>query len=58
MKEGAVADWTAHHTPKTIRYCPLCGKQTTHEFKEGGGLVATICIPCVERALSYELDRE
>jgi hypothetical protein len=50
--------WIARFTPKTIRYCTTCAKETPHEIREGSGIIATICLPCVERALSYELDRE
>jgi hypothetical protein len=44
--------------PKTLRYCPLCQKETTHEIREGKRMTVTVCVPCLERALSYELDRE
>ncbi len=47
------ADW-----PKTIRYCRTCQKDTPHEIREGAGVIATFCLPCVDRALSYELDRD
>jgi hypothetical protein len=48
----------AHLIPKTLRYCPLCQKETTHEIREGKAMVVTVCVQCLERALSYELDRE
>jgi len=44
--------------PKTIRLCRTCGKQTPHEVRSGAGVIATVCIPCLERALNYELDRD
>jgi hypothetical protein len=44
--------------PRTIRYCRNCQKHTPHEIREGAGVLAAICVPCIERALSYELDRE
>ena len=44
--------------PKTIRFCKVCEKETPHQLREGSGLVAKICIPCMERALHYELDRD
>jgi hypothetical protein len=34
----------------------LCQRETRHQQREGAGVVATICVPCLERALSYELD--
>jgi len=48
----------AHLTPKTLRYCRACAKQTPHEIRENSDVTAAICVACVERALSYELDRE
>ncbi len=50
--------WKTHFAPKTLRYCPLCHKETAHEIREGKGIAVTVCIECTERALSYELDRE
>jgi len=50
--------WTARLTPKTLRFCHLCGKETPHEIREGTDMVVTVCVHCVERAMSYELDRE
>jgi hypothetical protein len=44
--------------PKTLRHCPLCQKETPHEIREGSGMIVTVCVSCLERALSYELDRE
>jgi hypothetical protein len=44
--------------PKTVRFCKVCHQHTPHEIRPGGGLTATICVPCLERALTYELDRE
>ena len=50
--------WPFRFSPKTLRFCPTCEKETAHEIREGEGVVVTLCIPCVERAMSYELDRE
>ncbi len=50
--------WSARLTPKTLRYCPLCEKETTHEIREGAGIAVTVCLQCLERAMTYELDRE
>jgi len=44
--------------PKTLRYCKTCRKETPHEIRGGVGLTAAICIECLRRALSYELDRD
>lgn len=40
--------------PKTIRYCNVCGVQTTHELRPGG----LACQKCAERSVSAELDRD
>jgi len=48
--------WPVHFAPKTLHYCPLCQKETPHEIREAAGVA--VCLGCVERALSYELDRE
>ena len=53
-----MAAWLAQLTPKTLQYCPVCGKQTPHEIREGDGVLATICISCMERDFSYEMDRD
>jgi hypothetical protein len=44
--------------PKTLRFCKTCRRETAHEIRMGQGLTATICISCLQRALSYELDRD
>jgi hypothetical protein len=44
--------------PKTLRYCATCQRETAHQLRQGSGVVVTICVPCLERALSYELDRD
>jgi hypothetical protein len=44
--------------PTTLRFCKVCGEQTPHQVRTGAGVVATICIPCMERTLQYELDRD
>lgn len=49
---------TATAWPKTLRYCQTCRKETPHQLRQGAGMVVTICVPCLERALSYELDRD
>ena len=44
--------------PRTRRVCKSCGKETPHQVRSGAGVIATVCIPCLERALQYELDRD
>ena len=44
--------------PKTLRHCRACGKETPHQIRQGAGVVVTLCVPCLERALTYELDRD
>ena len=44
--------------PKTLRYCRSCEKETPHQLRQGSGVVVMLCVPCLERALSYELDRD
>ncbi len=53
-----MATQPARYTPKTYRYCLVCHKETPHEIQEGPGPTLVICVPCIERELSYELDRE
>jgi hypothetical protein len=43
---------------RTISFCRICGKHTPHEWREGDGVVAKICISCVERDALYALDRD
>jgi hemerythrin-like metal-binding protein len=40
--------------PKTIRYCKICGEQSTHEIRE----VGLVCLKCAERSVSADLDRD
>lgn len=44
--------------PKTMKYCKVCQKETPHQIRAGAGVTATICLSCLQRALSYELDRD
>ncbi len=44
--------------PKTMKYCKTCQMETPHEIHRGTGATATICVPCLCRALRYELDRD
>jgi len=40
--------------PKTIRFCRICNRETTHEIKARG----LVCQKCVERSVSADLDRD
>jgi hemerythrin len=40
--------------PKTITYCKACDDQTTHEMRP----VGLVCLKCVGRSVSAELDRD
>jgi hypothetical protein len=44
--------------PTTIKYCRCCQRETPHQVRSGKGVVAVICIPCLNRALTYELERD
>lgn len=49
---------TTRTWPKTMRFCRTCQKETPHQLRQGTGAVVSLCVPCLERALSYELDRD
>jgi len=56
-------NWPEHQSaapplPRTQRLCKTCGKYTPHQVRSGAGVIATVCIPCLERALQHELDRD
>ena len=40
--------------PKTVQFCNSCREQTTHEMRPGG----LVCVKCVGRSVSAELDRD
>lgn len=44
--------------PKTIRFCKICDRETPHEVRAGNGIIARICVPCLERERLYDLDRD
>jgi len=44
--------------PKAMKFCKTCQKETPHEIRGGSGVTASICISCLRRALSYEMDRD
>jgi hypothetical protein len=47
-----------HEPPTTIKFCKICQRETPHQIRGGEGVVAVICIPCLDRALTYELERD
>ena len=40
--------------PKTMRFCKVCGDQTTHEIRARG----LACVKCAERSVSADLERD
>lgn len=44
--------------PVTMKYCKICHGETPHQIRTGHGVNAIICVPCLRRAMSYELDRD
>ena len=40
--------------PKTVQFCKACDDQTTHEMRPAG----LVCVKCVGRSVSAELDRD
>jgi hypothetical protein len=44
--------------PRTLSFCTACGEHTPHEWVEGHGVVAKICVRCVERELTRLLNQD
>jgi hypothetical protein len=44
--------------PRTLSFCKVCGEHTSHEWVEGDGVVAKICVRCIERELTNLLGRD
>ncbi|HJT90219.1 MAG TPA: hypothetical protein VJ732_20250 [Bryobacteraceae bacterium] len=44
--------------PTTVRYCPVCGRHTTHEIRQEEGPEVFFCARCEDRRIGYELDRD
>lgn len=44
--------------PKLMKFCKTCRMETPHQIRSGQGVLATICVPCINRSLTYELDRD
>ena len=44
--------------PRVLRHCSRCQGETAHEIEttDEGSLI--FCMPCIERALFYELERD
>jgi len=48
----------ARSVAKTLHYCKICLRETTHEIDQSSGTETANCVACMERSVSYELDRE
>lgn len=48
----------ADGSPRTMKYCRTCQRETPHQISSGEGIVAVICLPCWFRAADYELERD
>jgi NMD protein affecting ribosome stability and mRNA decay len=44
--------------PRILKLCKTCQRETAHEIRVARGVTIAICVPCLARALSYELDRD
>jgi hypothetical protein len=44
--------------PKTIKFCKACQRDTPHQIRANPGVTVVICVPCLNRALLYESDRD
>jgi|KBSMisStandDraft_5_1062788.scaffolds.fasta_scaffold330172_2 hypothetical protein len=40
--------------PRTLRYCNICQKETPHEVRTGAGVVARLCVECLNARLNFE----
>ena len=49
---------TSRDVPKVFRFCVQCQKETPHEIVADGTRYRTVCLPCLEQTLLYELDRD
>jgi hypothetical protein len=43
---------------KIMKYCKTCQRETPHQIRGGPGMGVVICVPCLSRALTYELGRD
>jgi hypothetical protein len=53
-----MAAWLTQLRPRTLEYCPVCPKQTPLEIREGDRVLAAISLGWLERAFTYEMDRD
>jgi hypothetical protein len=44
--------------PRTLPFCAVCGEYTPHEWIGGDGVVAKVCVPCVEHDLTNLLNQD
>ncbi len=44
--------------PRTLAYCAACGEYTPHELMEGDGVVAKLCVRCLEHEITDLLERD
>lgn len=51
-------DSPRNELPKMIKYCKTCQRDTPHQIRAAQGAVVVICIPCLNRALTYDLNRD
>ncbi len=52
-------EWRPEDTtavPRIVSFCHACAKETCHELREGDGVIAKVCLSCLERELAYLLD--
>jgi hypothetical protein len=44
--------------PRTLSFCTACGEYTPHEWVKGDGVVAKICVRCIELELTNLLGKD
>ena len=44
--------------PRVLLVCSYCKRETPHEIHAFLGMDITVCVPCQQRALVYEMDRD
>ena len=44
--------------PTMMKFCKTCQRETSHQIRTAQGAVVVICVPCLSRALTYEMDRD
>ena len=44
--------------PRTLSFCKTCGEYTPHEWVGGDGVVAKVCVGCVDRDLTNLLGQD